>query len=130
MTYPSPPTLDDFNTRFPAFGDFDPDQAQACLTEAINTVDNSWRDLDYVPAILYLTAHLLATDNAAAGDDISVGAGTGAIASESFGGMSVSYATSGGNNAAAVESSAYATTSYGRRYYGLLKANKTGPVVV
>jgi L-aminopeptidase/D-esterase-like protein len=129
MPYPSPPTVDDFNARFPAFGEYDPDALAACLQEAINTVDTSWRDLDYVPAILYLTAHLLATDNSAEGADIEVGAGTGAIASESFGGMSISYATNSGAQAA-VDSSAYATTSYGRRYYSLLKANKTGPVVI
>jgi hypothetical protein len=129
MAYPTPPTIDDFNARFPAFGDYDQDEAQFCLTQAINSVDNTWRDLDYVPAILYLTAHLLATDAGADGDTIEVGGGTGAIASESFGGMSVSYASSS-DTGATVDSSQYSTTIYGRRYYALLQNNRGGPVVI
>jgi hypothetical protein len=125
MAYTAP-TTDDFTARFPQFEDTDSDQIQAVLDEAINSVDTSWREVDYAPAILYLTAHLLTVENSSGAGG---GSSSGIIASESFGGMSISYDNSRSADDQAANSQ-YGSTSYGRSFYRLLKLNKTGPVTV
>lgn len=122
------PTADQFATRFPIFEDADSELVDLLIAEAAGFVDQSWQEADYQPAIMYLTAHLLATDSSQEGDDVGAG-GDGIIASESFGGMSVSYVRANAGNASAFNSE-YATTSYGRRYLKLLKLNKPGVVSI
>lgn len=120
------PTADQFATRFPIFADADSDLVTALIAEAGGQVDQSWEEADYQPAIMYLAAHLLASDSSQAGDDVGSG-GAGAIASESFSGMSVSYQRAGSQSTFFTNSD-YGSTSYGRRYLNLLKRNK--PAVV
>lgn len=125
------PTVEQFRARFPVFADSGDSQIQILLDEAASTgVDTSWREQDYQPAIMYLAAHLLASDASQAGDEVSSGAaGAGAIASENFGGLSVSYDR--GNQSGGLSSSdAFGGTEYGRRYLMLLRGNKPGPMVV
>lgn len=125
------PTVDQFTTRFPIFADNDPDQIEMILAEAASTgVDTDWREADYQPAIMYLAAHLLSTDNSQEGDEVSIGAaGAGGVASESFGGLSISYDK--GNQSGSLSSSeAYGSTEYGRRYLMMLRGNKPGVMVV
>jgi hypothetical protein len=124
-------TVEMFRARFPIFDDSPDEQVQLILDEAHNNVGQTWKETDYQPAILYLTAHLLATDASQEGDSVGVGSvGGGAIASESFGGMSISYnTTSGSANSGAVRAF-YDTTEYGRRYYRIMKNNFGGPVAV
>lgn len=126
------PTVEQFKTRFPIFSDEDDDRVQMLLNEASSSVDRSWNVNDYQPAIMYLAAHLLATDNSAEGDDVIIGpAGQGQIASESFGGgLSVSYATASPKGGSLSDNDKYGTTTYGRRYYALLLRNRRGPLVV
>lgn len=128
MAYTAP-TREEFLARFPIFADKDEAVVDACLLEATNTVDTSWREVDYAPAIMYLAAHLLAVDNSAEGESVSVGGGGGAIASESFGGMSISY-DGGGAAADAAAKSQWGSTEYGRRFYAMVKRNKPGPVTI
>lgn len=128
-------TVDDFTARFPLFADREPDQIAAILAEAASQVDNRWRAADYKPAILYLTAHLLAMDASQEGDEVPIGpSGAGqVIASESIGGMSVSYfngQSSNNRSGGVAVNSDYAMTEYGRRYLRLLRLNFGGPVVV
>lgn len=127
MAY-TPPTRADFRARFPIFNDVEDAIVDACLAEATATVDESWREADYAPAILYLTAHLVATDNSGEEEAVEIGSGGGAIASESFGGMSISYDSGSTANDAASKSQ-WGSTEYGRRFYNMLKRNKP-PVVV
>lgn len=124
------PTFEDFTSRFPIFADADEEVVSRLLEEAARTIDTSWIEDDYQPAILYLTAHLLATDNSEEGASVSVGAaGAGSITSESFGGMSISY--SQGNTSGSLSSSEqYGSTEYGRRFLSLLKRNQPPIVVV
>jgi hypothetical protein len=122
------PTLLDFRTRFPAFDSSEDTQIEQLLVEASNAIDQSWIETDYQPAILYLTAHLLATDNSDAEAEVEVGGQTGAIAAESFGGLSVSYAT--GNSGSLSASEKYGSTEFGRRFLALLRANRGGPVAI
>lgn len=62
------PTYAEFITRFPSFGNttnWPQSIVELILAEAANNIDNSWREADYQLAIMYMTAHLLATDNSA-----------------------------------------------------------------
>lgn len=124
------PTYADFITRFPIFNDvatYPQAVVEALIVEATNTIDTSWREVDYTPAILYLTAHLLALDNSSEGDAVDIG-GPQNVSAESFAGMSVAYSDTAATPGSAAASS-YGQTSYGRRYYELLRKNKP-PVVV
>jgi hypothetical protein len=124
----TPVTVDDFTARFPNLADTDEVVIQACLDEAARSVDDSWlSQTDYTGGLLYLAAHLVATDNSTEGTSVTIGAGGGGVASESFGGMSISYDKSAGVNDAASKSQ-WGSTEYGRRFYRLLKLNK--PAIV
>lgn len=127
------PTSDQFFTRFPIFNDQDADRIAALILEASSLVDTTWEENDYQPAIMYLTAHLLATDNTDEGDEVELGpVNSNLVSSESFGGMSISYA--GGNNALASNvistSDMYGSTVYGRRFLAMAIRNKPGMVAV
>lgn len=119
-----------FIARFPIFSDtatYPQPVVEALIAEAANNIDTSWLETDYTPAILYLTAHILTLDNSSAGDIPEVG-GPSVITSESFAGMSTSYAKTQGGPGSASNSS-FGLTSYGQRYYNLLRKNKP-PVTV
>lgn len=120
------PTADQFFERFPIFEDADEDTITALLAEAASQIDNSWREADYQPAIMYLAAHMWALDNSQSGEEVEIGS-PGSISSESFAGMSVSYSSS--PMSSGVSATGYGQTEYGRRYYQLLLKNKPGVVV-
>ena len=122
------PTYDQFIARFPIFGDTDPGVVAALIDEATNTIDTDWVESDYQPAIMYLAAHLIATDNSGEDEEVEVGAEAGAIASESFGPMSISYDNSSSDTSGA-SSSQYGSTTYGRRFYAILVRNRPAIVV-
>ena len=71
------PTSDMFTTRFPIFADADSDLIDMLILEASGSVDQSWREEDYQPAIMYLAAHLYATDNSAEGSSVNYGGSGG-----------------------------------------------------
>jgi hypothetical protein len=123
------PTYAEFVARFPIFGDKDQSYIEAMIVEANRSVDQSWTDGDYKTAIMYLAAHLIATDNMEAGSSVVFGPGSGAVASESFGGMSISYEKTPGADDSAAKSQ-WGSTEYGRRFYRLLKLNKSSITVV
>jgi hypothetical protein len=122
------PTVDDFTTRFPVFADRDEDQIQFCINEASRSVDDSWCEPDYQPAILYLTAHLLMTDESQDGDTPAIGPTQGGVSAEHFGPMSITYKDFPEGSLSSSET--FGTTSFGRRYLSLLHANKPPIVVV
>lgn len=122
------PTYADFIARFPIFADREQTTIELLLAESAGNIDETWIEKDYAPAIMYLTAHNLALDNSADGEAVEIG-GQSAIASESFGGMSISYANSGAGASDSVSKTQWGLTAYGRRYYNLLQKNKP-PVVV
>lgn len=126
-----PVTIEQFTKRFPIFADRETDQLAAVLAEANTQVDNRWEAKDYPIAIMYLMAHLLSLDASQETDAVAIGPpGAGQIvASESIGGMSVSYFNPG-QNLRGVKPSFWDSTEYGRRFYRLLKANFGGPVAV
>jgi hypothetical protein len=65
-----------FIARFPIFSDttqYPQPQVETLLVEASGQVDTDWLERDYAPAIMYLTAHMLALDNSGADDAIDIG---------------------------------------------------------
>lgn len=119
-----------FIARFPIFDNtvtWPQSVVELVIAEAARTIDTTWREVDYEPAILYLSAHLLALDNSEEGGEIEIG-GPQVLASESFAGMSMGYKAVGSPDGSAGASS-YGATSYGRRYYTLLRNNKPGVVI-
>jgi uncharacterized protein DUF4054 len=123
------PTYSEFITRFPIFDNavkWPQAMVELVLTEAANNIDTDWFEADYQPAIMYQTAHLLSTDNSAAGTEPEVGLPT-FLSSESFAGMSSSYSTIPGGTLS--QSEMWGTTVYGRRYLNLLRKNKPAVVV-
>lgn len=124
------PTSDQFFARFPIFADADADAITAMITEASGLVDTTWEENDYQPAILYLTAHMYATDNSLEGDTVEIGdVGSNVVASESFGGMSVSYRQ--GSSASSIgQSDMYGTTVFGRRFLAMAVRNKPAIVAI
>lgn len=129
MSYDAP-TPADFKARFPIFANVPDPTIQIFLTEAGAHIDDSWEESDYQPAIMYLAAHLYATDNSAAGSTPITGGRRGPLSSESFSGMSRSYGSAGGNSNTGSAASEYGATEYGRRYWQLLKNNKPAISVV
>jgi len=119
------PTLAQFRTRFPAFAAKSDALIEMMLVEAAGRVDATWREADYQPAIMYLAAHLIATDASQTGEDIDDGSGTGDgdIDAESFSGMSISYKSASKTSAVSRLESDYDSTIYGRRFYHLLRVN-------
>jgi hypothetical protein len=122
----TPPTPEEFKTRFPVFASETDERVQIFLSEAERNIDDTWEEDDYAPAIMYLAAHLLKTENDAGSSGGSKSA-TGPISSESFAGMSRSYDTS---KLTAAQKSIYGGTLYGQRYYVLLLKNKPSIMVV
>lgn len=124
------PTVAEFKARFPSVaGTKSDDTIQAYLDEAATQVDESWREADYKMAIMLLAAHNMVSEENATSGGSGGGVTTGAVASESFGGMSISYDNSAGANDAAAQSQ-WGGTEYGRRFYMLLKKNKPAIVVI
>jgi hypothetical protein len=128
MAY-DPPTYAEFIARFPIFDNqitWPQEMVEAVIVEATNNIDTSWREVDYKPAIMYQTAHILSIDSAAEGQEPSVGPQT-FLSGESFAGMSMSYSQVQGGTLGSSE--IWGSTSYGRRYLDLLRKNKSGPVI-
>lgn len=122
-------TVEQFQARFPIFADKDSDYVQAMLTESELDVDDSWvSQANYTAGIMYLTAHKIATDNSQEGEVVTVGSSAGGVASESFGGMSISYDNSASSGEGSASASRWGSTEYGRRFYDLVLKNK--PAIV
>jgi hypothetical protein len=133
-----PPTVDDFRRRFPGFSGFPDETVQMVLDEAILEVTEGWVDRDRFNATLYLTAHLLWTqqlgviDPSANGD----GSGSGSISTvtggelkrRKVGDVEVEWATSstaastgGASHGGGSVTAAYWESIYGRRYLELMR---------
>lgn len=124
-----PPDYAEFIARFPIFDNtakWPQAMVEMIIVEATGNVDNSWVEKDYKPAIMYQTAHLLATDNSEEGTDPEIGSPS-VLSSESFAGMSQSFSTVAPGVLGSSE--LWGTTVYGRRYLDLLRKNKPAVVV-
>lgn len=132
MTYVEP-TATSFKARFPGFSSVSDAIVSAVLSEAIPQVGETWIERDRVPAILYLTAHMLIMEGqpaASAAEAIkTVTRGpvkrvkVGDVETEFTGGAT----GSGGGSGITANLSA---SEYGRRYLELLRRNFPAVVAV
>lgn len=125
------PTLSDFRTKFPTFAGVADATITAAITEASASVDQSWIEADYQPAILYMAAHILTLDGALYGDLGSIGGviGAGLVSEAKVGDAQVKLAggASGGSGAGG---GGLASTPYGLRYRDLLRRNQPAIALV
>ena len=110
------PTNNEFICRHPRFSEIDEGTITAVILDAALSVDTTWFESDFQPAIMHLTAHYLVMEGHL-GDAINT---AGLITSEKLGDASVNY----GNAVSEIKSVAdYGSTAYGRRFQDLLKKN-------
>lgn len=113
------PTLQQFRDRFPEFVNRSDGNVQAVLDEAVGEVGDTWIESDRTPAVLHLTAHLLASSGTGVGAGGGGVAVTGPIRSRTVGDVSVTFAGAGSTKS----DDLLATTGYGRRYLALMRKN-------
>lgn len=126
------PTTEQFRTKFPTFAGVADATINAAIQEASASVDLSWIEADYQPAILYLAAHILTVDGSLYGNIGSIGGviGAGLVSEAKVGDVQVKLGAAGGGAGGGGYSSGYASTPYGLRYRDLLKRNQPAIALV
>lgn len=118
MTY-VPPTPADFKTRYPSFVDVPDATVQAVLNEAETRVTDRWREVDRLPAVMLYTAHVLTLEGLGTGTESEV-AGTDGFKVIRSGSLTLERFDNGSITS---NSSQLRSTSFGRRFYELLRLN-------
>lgn len=126
------PTLEQFRTKFPTFAGVADATITAAIQEASASVDQSWIEADYQPAILYLAAHILTVDGALYRDLGSIGGiiGAGLVSEAKVGDAQVKLAGSASGGSGSGNGSGLASTPYGLRYRDLLRRNQPAVALV
>lgn len=132
MTYVEP-TAASFKQRFPGFASVSDAIVQSVLAEAIPQVGETWIERDRVPAILYLTAHMLIMEGqpAASAADAMNTVTRGPVKRVKVGDVETEF--TGGSSGAGGGSGIAASLSsseYGRRYLELMRRNFPAVVAV
>ena len=134
MPYTVPSALD-LKARYPEFAPVDNALIGAVIDEAAAQVSTRWLERDFVPAIINLAAHMLASEGepSRTRNGGVVVADLGPIKSVSVGAITTTYASSDDDASQATSGAApnqLADTVYGKRYLMLLRKNFAGVVVV
>lgn len=127
------PTPAELKTKLPAFASVPDPTVQDAIDEAKASVDTSWIEADYKPAIIYLAAHIMTLNGVLYGAD-QFGAGAGIIAAGlvqkmKVGDVDVTLSTGAGSTGGAA-ASGLASTPYGLRYRDLLRRNQPAIALV
>jgi hypothetical protein len=109
------PTSAQFKARYPAFVAVDDALMDLVIIDAARNVDEGWEELDYQPAILALTAHLLVEDGATGRNVESAGV----VTSSKLGDAQDNYSGLSGF----MMNGEYSSTSYGRNFMQLRALN-------
>lgn len=121
------PTATSVKLRFPEFVSVGDEVIEFAIERArLEVGDGSTWTKGASVALLYLVAHYVASAKAAAASGGT--GGGGAIASESFGRISISYAQPQSKVEPVADDRE--STSYGREYLTLVEANFSGPLIV
>lgn len=127
------PTPADLKARFPKFAAVDDAVIQTALDEAARQVDETWLEGDFAMARMLYACHVMTMDGLGAGAEAKGFANgtndfkvikSGALTLER--GSSSSSSGGGGNPAYDLLMS----TSFGRRFAGLLQQNQGGAIVL
>lgn len=117
------PTPADVKADFPTFANVDDTAIQRRIDRAAMWVDESWLESDYTYAKELLAAHYLTIDGLGGGDaEIAAYREAGVVKLKS-GTLDVTF-----SEIAASGGSEFDETSFGRRFYALLRKNKSGPL--
>lgn len=123
MAYTAP-AVSDFRTRYPAFASIADDVVQYWLTDAQRFVDQSWREVDYAPALMACAAHNLAMSGALTG---VAGMALNGVTSFKSGSFSANIDASAAQAAA---SGGWQATRYGKEFLALMRRNFAGPRLI
>lgn len=133
------PTATAFKARYTEFDPVSDARVDVFISEALSSVDNSWVETDYQPAIMALTAHKLvlegepqrSSDPSALVDVNNLGR---KIKTRKVGDVSTEFEGTEMSASANDKGSSFtlglSKTSYGQRYLQLLKLNAAGMRVV
>lgn len=130
------PTAAEFKAKFPTFAAVADATINLAIGEANASVDTTWVEADYQPAIMYLAAHIMTIDGVViAGAGLGEGAGiinAGLVSSMKVGDVQVALGGgSGGASGAALQAkSGLRATPYGQRYLELLRRNQPAILLV
>lgn len=126
------PTAAALKARYAEFSGVSDERVTAYITDATRSVQETWLERDYAPAIMLLAAHLMLSEGAidVAAGETSTMTTAGAIKSYAVDGVSVSYAgVSGGAGSGLMDGEGLSSTVYGMRFLALRRANFAGPMV-
>lgn len=118
------PTATQLKARYPKFASVADATVDAVIADALRSVDNTWVEGDYQPAIMALAAHMMVLEGL--GQDTA--ARLQGFKSLTVGPLQLVRDTGVQNSGVGTEW--YALTSYGQTFYRLAFANKGGPRVV
>jgi hypothetical protein len=129
------PTAATLKTKFPTFGPVADATITLAIAEAGASVDNTWIEADYQPAILYLAAHIMTLDGALSAavdlEDASSVINSGLVTEMKVGDVAVKLAGSASSGSGSGGSAfGYGSTAYGRRYLDLLRRNHPAVALV
>lgn len=128
------PTAAQFKAKFPTFAAVADGTIDLAITEASASVDTSWVEAGFQPAILYLAAHIMTTDGVVlAGSDLGSAAGVinaGLVEEMKVGDVMVKLGGAASSGGAGGSMSGYRSTGYGQRYLELLRRNRSPVYIV
>lgn len=126
MAYTSP-TFDGFKTAYPRFAAVEEPVFNAYLAKAVAKVGENWPESDYTEAQELYIAHLMTLEGLGTGTESKLAAdGLSGVNSIRSGALSVGFGSAVKDAYAAF--GALGSTTYGRRFIDLAKANFGGPV--
>ena len=120
------PTAADLKLRYPAFTAVDDAVVTYWITDAQRSVDESWSETDYGPALLALAAHNLSLAGLGA-DSATLAALPAGVTRVKSGSFEAAF-TDAAANARATGS--FDATRYGQEYLVMLRRNRGGPRVM
>lgn len=118
--------LSQFRLRYSAFDAVPDARVEYWLTDAQRVVTDAWDEVDYIPGILSLAAHLMALQGLGTTGQVA-GVSLAGLTSFKSGTFSLTRSES-----AASESlrDGYDSTVYGREFASMLRRNTGGPYLV
>lgn len=128
------PTAAQFKAKFPTFASVGDPTIDLAIQEASASVDLTWIEADYQPAILYLAAHIMTIDGVViAGSDLGSAGGVinaGLVSEMKVGDVQVNLAGAAGGSGGAGAATGLRSTGYGMRYLELLRRNHPAVALV
>jgi hypothetical protein len=120
------PTPGELGAKYPAFAAVPYSTVQVHLNDAATSVDTTWREVDYAPAVMALAAHKMTLLDIGDHGEIEGYARRG-LSSIRSGGFSAQFSD---KKVGAACGGTFDATPYGREYALLLRRNKAGPRIV